>query len=90
MSAVVQPVWELRLYVAGRSTKCTAALAELDRVCEERLAGAYRVEVIDILENSQLPASVGRLPAPMRQIIRALFSGEGALVGLDLRPAEYH
>jgi circadian clock protein KaiB len=81
------PVWELRLYVAGISPKCLAALARLEQVCEECTSGAYRVEMIDVLESSQLPAVMRRLPAPLRQVVADLRGGEGALVGLDLQPA---
>jgi circadian clock protein KaiB len=82
------PIWELRLYVAGRSARCVAALAHLDRVCEEHLDGKYRVEVIDLLENAHLPGFVSKLPAPIREVVDDLFESERVLVGLDLRPAD--
>ena len=44
-------VWELRLYVAGKSPKCVTAFTNLKKICEEHLAGQYRIEVIDLLEN---------------------------------------
>ena len=47
-------VWELRLYVAGQTPKCMAAIANLKRICEENLAGRYQLEVIDLLENPKL------------------------------------
>ena len=39
--------------VAGQTRKSVAALTSLRRICEEHLAGRYRVEVIDLLENPQ-------------------------------------
>jgi circadian clock protein KaiB len=36
--------WELRLYVAGQTTKSVAALANLKRYCEEYLVGRYTLE----------------------------------------------
>ena len=48
-----QEVIELRLYIAGQTRKSIAALTNLRRICEEHLAGRYRVEVIDLLENPQ-------------------------------------
>jgi circadian clock protein KaiB len=46
-------VLELRLYIAGQTRESIAALTNLRRICEEHLAGRYRVEVIDLMENPQ-------------------------------------
>jgi circadian clock protein KaiB len=87
--------WELRLYVAGQTPKSVTAFANLKRLCEERLAGQYRIEVIDLLENPQLakgdqilaiPTLVRKLPEPMRKIIGDLSNTERVLVGLDIVP----
>lgn len=87
--------WELRLYVAGKTTRATAALANLQRICEEHLAGKYTIEVIDLLERPQLargeqiiaiPTLERRLPEPVRKIIGDLSNTERVLIGLDLRP----
>ena len=43
------PQWQLRLYVAGQTAKSIVALANLQRFCEEHLAGQYSIEVIDLL-----------------------------------------
>jgi circadian clock protein KaiB len=92
-SAVVE--WDLRLYIAGRTPKCVAAFSNLQRLCEEHLAGQYRIEVIDLLENAQLakgdqilaiPTLVRKLPEPIKKIIGDLSNTERVLVGLDLRP----
>ena len=67
-----------------------------EAVCEEHLAGRYRIEVIDLLENPQLargdqivaiPTLVRKLPEPIRKIIGDLSNTERVLVGLDLRPS---
>jgi circadian clock protein KaiB len=87
-------VFELRLYVAGQTPKSVTALGNLKRMCEEHLAGKYRIEVIDLLEHPQLargdqilaiPTLVRRLPSPIRKIIGDLSNTERVLVGLDLR-----
>ena len=49
-----QGVWELRLYIAGHSARATDAISNLKRICDEHLAGQYRLEVIDLLENPPL------------------------------------
>src|SRR5215203_2543858 len=87
--------WNLRLYVAGQSTKCMAAVRNLNRFCEENLAGRYRIEVVDLLQNPKLarddqilaiPTLVRRLPEPLRKIVGDLSNSEKMLVGFDLRP----
>ncbi|HON37597.1 MAG: circadian clock KaiB family protein [Desulfomonilia bacterium] len=87
-------VWELRLYVAGQTPKSIQAFANLKRICEEYLAGKYRIEVIDLMENPQLaqgdqilavPTLVRKLPPPIKKIIGDLSNTERVLVGLDVR-----
>ena len=46
--------WDLRLYVAGQTAKSLAAFANLKKVCDEHLAGKYKIEVVDLLVNPQL------------------------------------
>jgi len=86
--------WDLKLYVAGQTPKSMAALANLKKLCDEHLAGRYRVEVIDLVKNPQLarsdqilaiPTLVRHLPEPMRKIIGDLSNQERVLVGLDVR-----
>jgi len=88
-------IWELRLYVAGQTPKSLTAFANLKRICEEHLAGQYRIEVVDLVENPQLaredqilaiPTLVRKLPRPLRKIIGDLSNNERVLVGLNLRP----
>ncbi len=88
-------IWELRLYVAGQTPKSLTAFANLRKICEEHLAGKYRIEVIDLLENPTLargdqilaiPTLVRKLPEPVRKIIGDLSNKERVLVGLDVRP----
>jgi circadian clock protein KaiB len=88
-------VFDLRLYIAGQTARSLAALANLQRICEEHLEGRYRLEVIDLLERPQLargdqivalPTLVRKLPPPIRKLVGDLSDTERALVGLDLRP----
>ena len=87
--------WELRLYVAGQTSKSMAAFSNLKKLCEEHLQGQYRIEVIDLLENPALakgdqifaiPTLVRRLPEPIKKIIGDLSNKERVLVGLNLIP----
>jgi len=86
--------WNLRLYVAGQTSRSLAAFANLKKVCEDHLAGQYSIEVIDLLVNPQLargdqivaiPTLVRKLLDPVRKIIGDLSDTERTLVGLQLR-----
>jgi circadian clock protein KaiB len=90
-------VWELRLYVAGKTPKSVAAFDNLTRLCEEHLPGKYKIEVVDLLVHPQLakgdqivaiPTLVRKLPQPIRKVIGDLSNAERTLVGLQLRPAK--
>jgi circadian clock protein KaiB len=86
--------WELRLYTAGQTPKSLAAIRNLQKVCDEHLAGRYDIEIIDLLKNPRLakddqivaiPTLVRKLPDPMRKIIGDLSDTERTLVGLQLK-----
>ncbi len=88
-------LYELRLYVAGKTPKSVAALTNLKKYCEEHLKDKYTLEVIDLLIHPQLaegdqilaiPTLVKKVPQPIRKIIGDLSSEEKVLVGLDIRP----
>jgi circadian clock protein KaiB len=94
-AAAAPTEWDLLLYVAGPTPKSVAAFRNLERICEEHLAGRYHIKVIDLMQNPQLaqgdqilavPTLVRKLPAPIRKIIGTLSNTESVLVGLDLRP----
>lgn len=87
--------YELRLYIAGNTSKSMTALNNLKRYCEEHLKGRYRIEVIDLLVKPQLaegdqilaiPTLVRKVPEPIRKIIGDLSNEEKVLVGLDIKP----
>ena len=89
------PQWQLRLYVAGQTSKSITALANLRRLCETHLVGRYSIEVIDLLVNPRLaagdqilavPTLVRKLPAPIKKINGDLSNEERVLVGLDIQP----
>ncbi len=88
-------IWLLRLYVAGQTPKSVRALANLRQICEQYLAGKYKIEIIDLLENPQLgrtdqilaiPTLVRKLPPPLVKIIGDLSNTEKVLVGLSITP----
>ena len=85
----------LRLYIAGQTPNSIAAIANLKKICEDKLQRRYRIEVIDLLLKPQLakgdhiiaiPTLVRRLPPPVKKIIGNLSKTESVIVGLDLQP----
>lgn len=88
--------WELRLYVAGKTPKSLAAIANLQRLCDEHLAGKYTIEIVDLIAHPQLakgdeilaiPTLVRKLPEPIRRVIGDLSNIDRVLVGLQVRPS---
>lgn len=93
-----EEIWELRLYVAGKTPKSVSAINNLNRYCEEHLQGKYKIEVIDLLLQPQLaegdqifavPTLVRKVPVPIRRIIGDLSNEEKVLVGLNIRPLKH-
>lgn len=90
----VEGHYSLRLYIAGQTPKSVTALRNLTRICEEYLAGAYTIQVIDLRASPQLaagdqilalPTLVRHLPTPLVKIIGDLSNTDRVLVGLDIR-----
>src|SRR5579859_6739032 len=88
--------WRLRLYIAGQTPNSIAVITNLQKICEDKLQGKYRIEIIDLLKKPQLakgdqiiaiPTLVRRLPPPVKKIIGNLSKTESVIVGLDLQPA---
>ena len=91
--ASVPVEWDLRLYVSGATTRSNIAVRNIKRICEEHLAGRYRIEIVDITENPQLaqedqiqvvPTLVRKRPLPIRKIIGILSDTEQVLADLDM------
>jgi circadian clock protein KaiB len=87
--------YRLRLYIAGQTPNSIAAIANLKKICEDKLQGKYRIEVVDLLKKPQLakgdqiiaiPTLVRRLPPPVKKIFGNLSKTESVIVGLDLQP----
>ncbi len=85
----------LRLYVAGVTPRSQEAIRNVTALCEEHLAGRYRLEVVDVYQRPRLvegeqiiaaPTLIKSLPSPLRRLIGSMADKEKVLVGLDLRP----
>ena len=91
-----EETWELCLYVAGGAPRSVAARLNAERLCDRHLAGRYRLEVIDLLEDPErarddqvlaVPTLVRRRPAPSRRVVGDLSDPRHALSALDLPAA---
>ena len=87
----------LRLYVTGATPASTRAIQNLKALCEGRLQGRYRLEVVDVFQHPKLaageqivatPTLVKVLPPPIRRFIGDMSDLESKLLGLDLRALE--
>jgi circadian clock protein KaiB len=94
--ATRQELWCLRLYVAGQSPKSLQAITNLNKLCEDRLAGHYEIDIVDLVDDPSLaqrddilaiPTLIRRLPAPTRTVIGDLSDTNRVLVGLQLKTA---
>jgi circadian clock protein KaiB len=84
----------LRLYVAGNTSRSAQAIINIREICESRLKGRYKLEVIDIYQQSGLakgeqiiavPTLIKSLPLPLKRIIGDMTKTEQLIFGLDLR-----
>jgi circadian clock protein KaiB len=83
----------LKLYITGTSARAEIAIANLKRICEEDLGGAYQLEIIDVLEHPEAaetdrivatPTLVKQLPPPLRRVIGDLSDRDKVLLGLEV------
>lgn len=95
--SVKRDSWRLRLYVAGQTPRSLTAFANLQRLCEEHLAGRYHIEVIDLLKSPELalgdqivalPTLVRKLPTPIKRVIGDLSNFERVLIAIELQAAQ--
>ena len=86
-------VWDLQLYIAGKTSKSVTAFSNLKIICEGQLKGKYHIKVIDLTKHPEvareeqiiaLPVVVRKAPLPVRNIIGDLSNTEHLLIGLGL------
>jgi len=94
--ATADEMWNLCLYVTNRTPMSVNAMMNLKRICEEHLAGHYRIEVVDLLKHPEraisdqivaVPTVVRKLPATIRRVIGDLSNTERVLAALDFHRA---
>ena len=85
----------LKLYVTGRTQRSQRAIANLHRICEEKLNDRYKVVVVDVLDQPHLaeerkvlatPTLIKELPPPLRRVIGDLSDTDEVLLALEIIP----
>jgi circadian clock protein KaiB len=83
----------LRLYVADSNLNSVRAMHQIRKLCEERLAGRYELEVIDVYQHPErteadqviaTPTLIKELPPPLQKLIGDLTDTEKLILCLDL------
>lgn len=97
MKSKRRPRYVLKLYITGNRPLSLRAIANVREICEKRLKGRYRLEVVDLYQQPHLakkerilaaPTLIKTLPAPLRRMIGDLSNVERLLWGLDLTETE--
>ena len=87
--------YKLRLFISGSTSRSTRAIENMRHICEERLAGRYDLEIVDVYEHPEAtrelqvvatPTLVKLLPEPLRRIIGDLSNKEKVIAGLNILP----
>lgn len=83
----------LRLYIAGGAPNSAQAVANIKHICHEHLRGAYKLQVIDVLEHPRRAMNAGILvtptliklsPPPVEQIVGNLSDTEKVLLAIGI------
>lgn len=83
----------LKLYITGHTPRSEQAIANLRRICEERLPEQHELEIVDILEQPHraeqekiiaTPTLIRVSPPPARRVIGDLSDTKKVLLGLSL------
>ena len=87
------PVFELRLYVANATPRSVLARDNVQSLCEEHLAGQYRLTIIDLVKKPEvarqheilaIPTLVRVLPGSQKKIIGSMADAKRVLQALSL------
>ena len=86
--------YRLRLFVAGEEPNSRQARVNLERLCEEHLAGRYEVEIIDVLKDFRsavverilvTPALIVTAPPPRTVVLGNLSDTPRVLAALGIQ-----
>ena len=90
---IAAPDYVFRLYISGLTPRSQRAIENLRAICDDYLAGRYRIEVVDLYQSPGLarqeqilatPTLVRILPAPSRRVIGDLSRLDRVLCALEI------
>jgi circadian clock protein KaiB len=86
----------LELYVIGQSARSLAAIANLERICRDHVAGRFELVIVDVLDHPEAaeeanivatPTLIRRKPGPVKRVVGDLSLTEAVLRGLGIDDA---
>lgn len=92
----VEPCFSFRLYVAGDAQNSVRAIANLTALCDARLSGRHRIEVVDVFGQPDraladgivmTPTVIRVEPGPLRRVVGTLHATDDVAAALGLGPA---
>lgn len=87
----------LKLYVSGMTMKSMEAIENITRLCDEHVAGAYELEIIDLYKNPEAageqqivfsPSLVRQSPLPRKTLIGTFADSDKVIKSLGIRTKE--
>jgi circadian clock protein KaiB len=87
---------QLELYVMGQTARSQVAIANLERICQTRLAGRFALTIVDVLEQPEMaetanivatPTLIRRSPTPVRRLVGDLSLTDVVLRSLEIEDA---
>jgi circadian clock protein KaiB len=93
VAELAQPNYVFRLYVSGNTSRSSAAIANVRRICERYLPGRYELDVIDVYQQPAatkqaqiiaVPTLIKELPFPPQRFVGDMSNTERIVVGLRL------
>ena len=90
---IVEDRLVLQLYVSGMSQRSMEAIENIKRLCDEHLADAFQLEIIDIYKHPEVaaeqqivfsPSLIKKSPVPKRILIGSLSNAEKVIKALGI------
>jgi circadian clock protein KaiB len=90
-------VYILRLYITGTTPRSTRAVRNITQICQQRLAGRYDLEIIDLYQRPALahsddiiavPTLLKKRPLPAQKLLGDLSNEQQLVAGLGLPPKQ--
>ena len=89
--------YRLQLYVAGNTKRSLRTVRNIRRICDDRLADGYTLEVFDLYQQPELasrvqlsaaPTLIKLLPLPVRRLVGDMADSDKVLSSLGLATAK--